>query len=369
MFFFRQSNLYAFSVFIALSACKTASYQSVREPIAKPTVKNASALPATITGTPGEPATISSPLTPTVEAFPVLPADVKREDVEEKFIQTGKLGAADILVVIDNSDSMTQEQKNLSTKLQDLLGGVKESDWQIGVITTTVAVEKNLDKCVMTLIKPSDANFEDKFRKAVTPGVDGSAVEEGIRQAVNGLRCTEAPWVRLNSTVAVLIVSDEDNCSSNGSGCKKQPSSTEQYLITYMEQELGRVVGVNAGFFGIFSPPASPCSTALNKATQYQKLVDYKANGKVNYGKICDESYKETLQRISRNISMLLSHQFSLKHVPYEGTVVVTGKKADGSPITPSDYKIMGSLVTFVADNEPALKSEFMVTYKVRSQP
>jgi hypothetical protein len=373
MTFIRHKTLALGIAALALSSCKTASFQSIKEPVAdtavslepqelpvktkvKTKTKEVAALP------PANTSSVANPI--------AMPADnsSKFEDVSEVFVQEGMRGAADILIVIDNSDSMREEQDNLSTKLNDLLVQVKDSDWQIGVVTTSVTTNRNVDTCSISMIKPSDSNFETKFKRAVTPGVKGQALEQGIRQAVNGLRCTEKPWVRPNSTVAVLIVSDEDNCS-NGRGCNDQPSKTEQYLIDYVEKDMGRTVGVNAGFYGIFSPPASRCFEALNDANQYQRLVNYQSNGNINYGKICDASYKETLQRISKNIATLLVNKFILKAVPDEGSVVVSGLKGDGDPIEADDYVLAGSTLSFKPGSEPALKSSIGVNYRVTKAP
>ncbi len=242
---------------------------------------------------------------------------------------------------------------------------LKDSNWQIGVVTTTVTSVLGFDLCRLSLIKSTDTESERKFLEAVTPGVNGSGNEEGIRQAVNALKCREKPWVRPLSTVAVLIVSDEDNCSKNGSDCAGQKSNTEQFLIDYVEKDLKREIGKNAGFYGIFAPPSETCPTAGSVGTQYQKLVDYKANGAINFGNICDASYKSTLERISNSIARLLSSQFTLKQKPESNTLTVQGVKSNGDPISATDYTLDGNVITFKSGSEPALGSEIVVSYKI----
>lgn len=292
------------------------------------------------------------------------PEDADLALAEESFTQQGVNGLVDIALVIDDSGSMQEEQNNLSTKLNDLVVSLKDANWQIGVVTTTVSSVLGIDRCKLTLIKSSDNDSEEKFIKAVTPGVNGDGNEQGIRAAVNALKCNEKPWVRPNSTVAVLIVSDEDNCSDNGSDCLLSASRSEQFLIDYVEQDLKRDVGRNAGFYGIFAPPSESCPTAGQIGKQYQKLVDYKANGSQNYGNICDSSYKSTLERISGNIAKLLSSQFTLKHNPSADSVAVQGVKSNGDAITAADYRVDGNVITFRTGSEPALGSDINVTYK-----
>lgn len=134
---------------------------------------------------------------------------------EENFSQGITNTKLDIMVVIDNSSSMAEEQENLSTKLNPLLEEVADSDWQIAVVTTDPT-----DTCLRTLIKKGDANYYSKFRRAVTAGTGGTHIERGLLQAVRGLKgCSSGSWIRDDSALAILIVSDEDNCSVNGSKC------------------------------------------------------------------------------------------------------------------------------------------------------
>lgn len=316
---------------------------------------------------PVEPTPEPSPVDPPV---PIKPPFIRRETVtiEEAFTQEGLAGTADIAIVIDDSGSMDKEQQNLSTKLNDLLVALQDTNWQIAVITTSPKVENGRDICQLKLIKSTDADMERKFKEAVTPGINGSGEEQGVRQAVNALKCTEFPWVRPASTVAVLFVSDEDNCSSDGIDCGSHPWAKEGYLIDYVEKDLGRVVGKNAGFYGIIAPSGEICDTAKNKSVQYERLIHYKSNGNVNYGNICDQSYKGTLERISKNIAKLLSSAFVIKQMPDIGSLMITGIKANGDAIHADDYKIAGTTVSFKIGSEPALGSQIVLTYKVTTE-
>jgi hypothetical protein len=286
--------------------------------------------------------------------------------MNETFDQIAQKGLVDILVVIDNSGSMSEEQNNLSTKMNELLVSLGNTNWQIGVITTSPVIENNAAKCVMTLIRSSESNAADKFRTAVMAGLNGDGNEQGIRQAVVGLSCPQMPWVRPTSTVATLIVSDEDNCSG-GNGCLKLPWENETHLIQYVEGTLGRVIGKNAGFYGIFSHPNQPCNTAANLGRQYARLTDYKANGAKNWGDICDASYKSTLNRISDNIALLLTNQFELKETPSAGTlslkILLNGGTEQVVPV--ADFTLTGKSIKFAAGKEPPVGSKILASYRI----
>jgi hypothetical protein len=381
VFLHRSCLIRIFAAALGVSSCNETTFYPEKVPIRKLS-KSADAQPSP--GASSDTAPLPAPIEvqhPAPEApadialpelelpVPVKESVVRRETAsfDEAFIQEGVLGAADIAIVIDDSGSMDKEQRNLSTKLNDLLVSLKDVNWQIGVVTTSPKVESGKDVCQLKLIRSTDSDVEAKFKDAVTPGTKGLGEEQGVRQAVNALRCTETPWVRSDSTVAVLIVSDEDNCSKDGYDCGDNPWAKEDYLIHYVEKDLGRTVGKNAGFYGIIAPSMEKCETASNKSIQYERLINYRSGGNINYGNICDTSYKGTLERISKNIAKLLSSRFALKHVPDSGTTVLNGVKSNGDPITLDDYTISGHTVTFKIGSEPALGSQISVSYQVTS--
>ena len=137
-----------------------------------------------------------------------------------------------------------------------------------------------------------------------------------------------------------------------------------------MEQTLGREIGKNAGFFGIFSPPANPCQTSPNVGLQYQRLVTYKAQGMVNSGNICDASYKTTLNRISDNIAVLLGSEFELKEKPLPGTLMLKLLLSNGSErvLQSNEYSLDQKTIRFPAGHEPPAGARLVADYQVAGQ-
>ncbi len=249
----------------------------------------------------------------------------------------------DILVVVDNSGSMAQEQANLATKLAPLLQEVADTNWRIAVNTTDPA-----KGCVNHIINKGDANIAAKFQTAVNAGINGSGNEVGVLQAVNGLKgeCLSSPWVRNDSNVAVLIVSDEDNCS-NGNGCGTQPHKSASFLSDYLSSI--RVLGTNARVYGIVWHPSqtqAQCSTGAFKANQYASLI---AGTNGTWGSICDADYTNTLAAISTDISISLNTQFTLSHNPVPGSLVV---RVNGA-LQSGNYNVTQNIVTFTSNPPP----------------
>jgi hypothetical protein len=285
------------------------------------------------------------------------------EKPQEEMFQQTAAGLLDVLVVVDNSGSMKEEQSNLATRLSDLLRSVKDSNWQIGLISTDPK-EPN----IRTLIKKSDANAEQTFKDSVNSfGINGSGNERGIQQAVNGLKSVapgadSALWVRPKSVVAVLIVSDEDNCSA-GNDCKNSDGTLKdiakkEYLIDYLNSI--RVVGASARTYGIFYiPDDTTCATGENQGKIYLDLVKA-TSGK--YGSICDSSYSSTLGAISADIKTILKQQFELKDQPAANSV-----KAFVNGVETSNFSITGRVVSFPDNALPPVGSIIKIAYMVQA--
>jgi hypothetical protein len=241
----------------------------------------------------------------------------------------------DLLVVIDNSNSMQEEQVNLSQRMLPLLSYVSDSDWQIGVVTTDTA-----NGCLRRLIKKGDANAATAFSQAIQAGANGNGNERGVLQAVNALKCQTNNWVRDFSSLAILIVSDEDNCS-DGLGCGNNDYAKKEYLLDYLSSI--RVPGVNAKVYGLFWHPSqdqSVCTTAAKKANIYSDIVTATSG---TWGSICDTDYSNTLSGMSQNIATILDRRFTLNRIPDPGTLQVSLNGV----VQTSGYTVTANVVVF----------------------
>lgn len=271
----------------------------------------------------------------------------------ENFFQNSEAdGLLDIAIVVDNSGSMQEEQANLATKLEPLLSYISGTDWRIGVTTTDPA-----DGCLRfgDYIGRNQADRVTKFENAIEAGTDGSGNERGILQAIRLLTndCNETPWIRNNSSLAVLIVSDEDNCQE-GTRCPGDDKNASA-LVNQLAQM--RQVGVNARVYGLFWDPADShqqCRTAFTKGSIYKEAVEA-TNGVV--GSICSNDYSNTLSSISQAISVFLKKQFTLRHEPTAGTLVV---KVDGVVVN-SGFTLTGNVVEFA--QPPLAGSQVSISY------
>lgn len=274
----------------------------------------------------------------------------------EEFTQNGER-VLDILLVVDNSASMAEEQQNLSTKIMPLLSSITQTNWRIGVVTTDPA-----DTCLRALITKDDADAGEKFRRAVQAGIKGSGNERGIlvaERSITGKCGLNNDWLRPNSTLAILIVSDEDNCS-NGGDCGGADYTYASYLTNAMGRD--RVLGSTARAYGLIRHPSqsrAECSTAEQSAAIYAEVIN--ATGGT-WGSICDEDYSTTLNAISNDIAVTLGTKFALRSQPKAASVVV---KVNGGVI--HDYKVVGNVVEF--DLAPVEGAQIEISYMIPGKP
>ncbi|MBT3220566.1 MAG: hypothetical protein HN348_15885 [Proteobacteria bacterium] len=131
----------------------------------------------------------------------------------------------DILWVIDNTNSMTEEQSILSGGFDKFIAEIESTgtDFHLGVITTsfeTGDTERGKllgDPPVIT----SDDDYMNLFANRVQVGFEGSNKEKGLEAAVYALSPVmttgyNTGFLRPEAELLVVIVSDEDDCSDNG---------------------------------------------------------------------------------------------------------------------------------------------------------
>ena len=254
----------------------------------------------------------------------------KEKEVLDSFTHKN-FGVIDVLVVLDNSSSMRNEHLKLSDKLPNLLSSLSQADWRVAVTTTDPR-----DGCTVNVITKDDPNPYQSFRQTVLSiGVKGTTRESGFLQAVNGLGgedCIhEETWLRPSSNIAILFVSDEDNCS-DGSKCfvKGTKSASPDYLLDYLQSIREKSLWKAYGLFWHPKDHISHCRGASFPAVQYSEIVAI--SGGI-HGSICDDDYTEIFHQISQDVFHYLDVQFSLTSpaLPESLRIFVDDEEFDGN--------------------------------------
>ena len=257
----------------------------------------------------------------------------------------------DILIVVDNSFSMEQEQVKMSDQLPTLLADLVDVDWRINVITTD-----NYCKRIPELpLLPDSENLDTHYRNAIKAGVNGSGYEIGLTNAYHNLsgRCGGENWKRPDVDLAIFILSDEDVDRSTSRYYRKP-----DLWINHMAK-IGYEVGVNYKVYGIIDPNQPPCHQDHSYGKTYEDVIN--ATGGM-YGDVCSFDYETTMREISRDMRKDLQLEFPLTYAPVVTTIVL---EIDGVFYS-GDWTLVGQSVIL---SEPLPEgSKLNIRYQTQSQ-
>lgn len=258
-------------------------------------------------------------------------------------IEAAKL---DILLVIDNSNSMAEEQEGVARELVAFIDEVKKgggvsTDFRVGVITTAIyqhtlvngvkgykeypgqsgrlqAVPESLPDGGLVLgsgservLRGEDPLLLEKFQKLVRQGTTGSGQEtpfEAVRLALTELTRTpldrggNGGFLRDGARLLIIVLTDEDDCSE-----MKRPSTVtigDQGNIDYCGDQSNSLTTV-ADYHQIFT-------TQLKDSQGRQRDVIWTAIAPVSINNKAAMSFVDNGQ--VRNIDCPTSNQAGVRH-------------------------------------------------------
>ena len=283
----------------------------------------------------------------------------------------------DILLIVDDSGSMGPYNGQLKDNLNPLLEHIADSDWQIVIKTTS------MQGCFRAQIREGETDYETKFEDAIAGIISGGdgGEEEAIQVATKALReefplksfgenlfsgnlCdngSKLTWLRDNSVVAILIVSDEDvdaTCDTNRDGTNGCIDTFYDQLATIRDPH------VTAKIYGILSPNDE--STSDLSRREYMEWRDKKENKPLFdlYTSISGD-FNEVLGQISENIADSLQSIFSLEKVSNGNMIEVILIFSDGEEETlhEDEYKIENKNIIINELPEEAQRIKVIYTY------
>ncbi len=260
---------------------------------------------------------------------------------------TGKI---DILWVIDNSGSMETSQQNVADNFQAFIEQFQAKGFDFNIAVTTSEAWKddfnpvpNLSRfrdgtdqtsfTGVTIINQSTPDLTTTFITNILQGTTGSGDErvfQSMRAALNNQENIDEGFPREDAFLAVIIVSDEDDFSHDGSeflgGQYSNPAIHPISVYTdLLDGKTGSTVdkrNYNVNAIGIWD---EDCRQALTDTWPGRKigfrmgdLVDATEGVK---GSLCDD-FAQSLSDISEGI-ITLTTQFFLSRVPVESTIKV----------------------------------------------
>lgn len=309
---------------------------------------------------------------------------VNREPVSEVFFQghdgdemsqvfdISSAGKLDLMLIIDNSGSMGEEQAELSENLKALTLHMDNVDWQIGVFTTDLCNLQNA-KHPDQPIKKGDPDAFTNFEQTVKGlGTSGSIDEMGIKIAMLHLtgKCPlgSNKWFRPDAVLGVFFVSDEQNACDLD--CKDEKGITwgPEDLIALMKtlrkptelKAYGLLWNRDIPGIGSHNPQCRRDSGVETYGTRYSQVVQ--AFSGIERSICLDNSpatndYIPLLELVSKDVSRVVRNEFVVKSEPIPGTMTVS---VDGMPA--NDAVISGRKITL--KNARGDQGKLQVTYR-----
>lgn len=181
------------------------------------------------------------------------PAEVPAPLIED--LWTAQASPIDVLWVVDDSHSMDEAQQAVGAAFPSLAAVLESAgvDWQVGITTTDVVDPDrrgrllDLGLASGRVLTPGTPSLAARFAAGIEAGTNGSDMERGLQAAwyaVSPPLATHenAGFLREGARLAIVVVSDEDDCSDEGafpsplpSQCAAQPDILVP-VVEYLER-------------------------------------------------------------------------------------------------------------------------------------
>lgn len=319
------------------------------------------------------------------DSFSIIPEETTFTQ-SQKEIQT----KIDILWVIDNSGSMRTSQENVANNFQSFITGFasRNLDYKMAVTTTAAwqaiftadptrskfkSYTDPLNNITTDVMTPETPNLEDVFLNIIIQGTTGTGDErafQSFRETLNN--SLNAGFIRSDSHLAVIIVSDEDDFSHDGSDFKDgiyttPPMHSVQSYVDSLET-ITNSFGPDRRFsVSTIQINDETCRVALGGGSarkvgiRYQELVSL-TEGKA--GDLCNPNFGDELTKIAENI-LTNSSAFKLDRVPKPESIKVwvNGALVPESATNGWTYNATKVAIVFHGEAVPATGAKIKVYF------
>jgi hypothetical protein len=235
--------------------------------------------------------------------------DVQIQDQVEvhEFVQE-QLPGADVLVIVDDSRSMEEEQVQLAAGFSAFMDVLFDTSADYRLAVTSTSAHGELHGGVF---HPYADDLYARALDALAVGTDGSRDEQGLEAALQALDPARNPdFHRGDSRLQIVVFSDEDDHSLG---------TVDAYLDALHELAGDGTVTVHGVVGDLPAGCASP-NGAADAAPRYTEAIQATSGLRES---ICAASYVELLRRVGFEVSGL-ADTFALGVLPAPETLVVT---------------------------------------------
>lgn len=277
--------------------------------------------------------------------------------VEELFDQA-PMPKVDVLWVIDNTNSMAEEQAALAEAFDTFADALDDLElaWQAGVVTTDVGDDQaGVLQGNPWIIHPDLDDPAQAFAQAADVGTDPSATQAGLGAAWLALSeplrsADNRGFRRADASLHVVVVSDGDDESEPLLGA--DPASA---FLDFLDQEDDN--GLAATLSAVIGDVPDGCGSA-QPGTVYAAVAEA-TGGAV--GSICAASFDQVTAALGK-ASVSWPDTFLLQEAPAEGTVDAW---IDEARVDEADYTVSLDPPSITFASAPRAGATIRVRYEL----
>ena len=262
---------------------------------------------------------------------------------EEFVIQESK--AADVLMVVDNSCSMSEEQSTLASNAQLFIDSLSLAsvDFRIAVITT------DRYSFVGPVITNSTTDPGLELSRQVNVGTYGSPYEEGIRMASmalapGGMAAPGGSFLRHDARLSIIWISDEDDFSGG---------TTYTWSSDFWSKKSSPG---DVSVWGIVGDPVYGCMAAA-PGDRYYDLITAMGGG---WSSICSSDWGTPMASVAGRIG--IDSTLELTGNPIASSIRVF---VDGIESFDWVYVVSSNVISFNPGHIPAVGVNVMIEYSI----
>jgi hypothetical protein len=262
--------------------------------------------------------------------------EVVRRSQLDTFYQSAT-DMVDILWVIDNSLSMSDEQAEVASKFGEFIESIEATglDFHVGVITTDMeSTEIGRGQLLgdPTYLTRDDDEYIAAFQERIQVGIQGSDREKGLDAAITALTepivsSSNAGFLRDGAVLSIIFVSDENDCTDRGAldgydeatACYEYSDDLVPIYDLIEEYDAIKPDDDRTLISAIVGPEITENCGGAVPGFRYQTMAD--AFGGIT-GNICQSSFSDIMERLGLQASGMLS-SFQLTYFAVEDTIEV----------------------------------------------
>jgi hypothetical protein len=304
-------------------------------------------------------------------------------------VQSQQTNKVDVLWVIDNSGSMSDDQANVANNFQSFIQSftTKGFDYQIAVAGTDAWRAPFLGNYDFSrfrtgstvgavgsgypVITPSTPTIATVFGLNVLLGTAGSGDERAFSSFMAAFENPQnGGFIRPDSFLAVIILSDEDDFSADVVSRPDRDYSypglhTVQSYVNYLDQKTGSTDPTRRKYsVSTISVLDAACQAANTNSLIGVRYMELAALTKGQQMSLCSQNFGEDLRLLSSQI-VKLTTQFLLAKTPQLDSLVVTinGAVVPMNPVNGYVYDAAANSIVFQEASAPPTGASVSVNY------